>query len=104
MPIDQRAVMNSNDPSQQSSGAAALIEPVTGLWPAGWEESIKRRIVERTGGRIQSLRVEITGSRVVIHGSAPSYYLTQLALRGVRDVLGSAANRIELNVEVSGNP
>ena len=75
-----------------------------GLWWAACKESIKRRIAQRTGGRIRLLRVETIGSRVVICGSAPSYYVKQLALRGACDVLGSAAaNQIELNVEVSGS-
>ena len=95
--------MDSNNLTQESSDSAALSEPTAGLWSAVCEESIKRRIVQRTGGRIESLRVETIGSRVLIHGSAPSYYVMQLALRGARDVLGSAANRIELKVEVAGN-
>jgi len=82
-----------------------LTEPTTRLWSVVWQESIKRRIVERTGGRIQSLRVKTVGGRVVIYGSAASFYLKQLALRGVRDVVGSAAmNEIEFNVEVSDSP
>jgi hypothetical protein len=97
--------MDSSNLSQESRDATVLIEPTTRLWSAVWQESIKRRIVERTAGRIQSLRIETIGSRVVIHGSANSYYLKQLALRGVRDVVGSAAmNEIEFNVEVSDSP
>ena len=96
--------MDSNKLPQESSDAVALSEPTAGLWSAVCEESIKRRIVQRTGGRMESLRVETVGSRVVIHGSAPSYYVVQLALRGARDVVGSAAsNQIEFNVEVSGS-
>jgi hypothetical protein len=69
------------------------------------EQTIIDRIVQRTAGRIRFLQVEAIDNRVVIRGCAPSYYLKQLALRGARDVLGSAAAiRIELNVEVSGAP
>jgi len=98
-------VMDSNNNQCPKPFASAdYQEPNGRLRSAECEETIKNRIVERTGGRIGMLRVEVTGNRVVIGGSAPSYYLKQLALGGARDVLGSAANRIELNVEVSGNP
>ena len=100
---------SNNNQSPQPIDSAAHLEQTGRLRSAECEETIKHRIVERTGGRIRRLRVEVIGNRVVIGGSAPSYYLTQLALRGARDVLGSAANQIELNVielnvEVSGSP
>ena len=98
-----KIVMDSNNQSSEASVPAALPEAMSGLWSSACEESIKRRIVQRTGGKIRLLRVEAVGSRIVICGCAPSYYLNQLALRGACDVLGSAAlNLIELNVEVSG--
>ena len=66
------------------------------------QQTIKQRIVQRTGGRIQMLEVEVIGRRVVVSGCAPSYYLKQLALVGVLDVLGSDdSTQIELNVEVA---
>jgi hypothetical protein len=50
------------------------------------------------------LEVEVVGDRVVIRGFAPCYYLKQLLLQGVFDVLGPAgAAQIELDVEVD-NP
>ena len=99
-----QVVMDSNNQSTESSAPGATPESPGGLWWAACKESIKRRIAQRTGGRIRLLRVETIGSRVVICGSAPSYYVKQLALRGACDVLGSAAaNQIELNVEVSGS-
>jgi hypothetical protein len=65
------------------------------------QQTIKHRIVHRTGGRIRMLEVEVIADKVVIRGCAPCYYLKQLALQGVFEVLGSAgATRIELNVEV----
>ena len=104
MAIVEPTLMNADRHSQEACTGAAVTEPLAGLLSAVREESIKRRIVQRTGGRIQSLRVETIGSRVVIHGSAPSYYLMQLALRGARDVVGSAAGyEIEFNVEVPSN-
>jgi len=67
------------------------------------EESIRRRIEQRTGGRIQMLEVQVVGDKVIVGGRASTYYLKQLALHGVLDVLGSGGTtQVELNVEVSG--
>jgi hypothetical protein len=68
------------------------------------EQAIKRRIASRTGGRIQSLEVELTGSQVVIRGRAPCYHVKQLALQEVLDIIGSAHEaevELILQVEVS---
>jgi hypothetical protein len=65
------------------------------------EQTIKHRISQRTGGRIQELEVAMSGNRVVVRGVAPCFYLKQLALQGVLDVLGSPGiARIELDIEV----
>ena len=64
-------------------------------------EAIKHQIVQRTSGRIQMLEVQVTDTAVVIHGAVPSYYVKQLTLRGVLDVIGSApSTRVELDVHV----
>jgi hypothetical protein len=69
------------------------------------EQAIKHRIVQRTGGRIRMLEVEVIGSRVVINGCAPCYYLKQLALQGVLDVIGPVdIMQIELDVQLLVNP
>jgi hypothetical protein len=69
------------------------------------QQSIKHRIGQRTGGRLQRLKVEVLDDTVIISGCAPSYYIKQLAILGVLDVLGvSASKRIELNVEVVADP
>jgi hypothetical protein len=69
------------------------------------EQAIKYRIVQRTARRIQRLQVEVIDNRIVIRGRAASYYLKQLALQGVLDVLDSeGATSIEINVEVAGGP
>jgi hypothetical protein len=65
------------------------------------EQAIRDQIVQRTGGRISRLEVEVKDNEVVIHGCAASYYLKQLALQGVLDVIGTAGmTKIELNVQV----
>jgi hypothetical protein len=78
--------------SERRSGSRAL------------ELAIKCRILHRTASRIRMLGVEVTGDRVVIRGRAASYYLKQLALQGVFDVIGRAgATRIELDIDVDGH-
>jgi hypothetical protein len=47
----------------------------------------------------------VLANGIVVRGRAPCYYLKQLALQGVLDVIGSVgANRIELNVQVASTP
>jgi hypothetical protein len=45
------------------------------------------------------------GAEVVIRGIAPCYYVKQLALQGILDVLGSAQEiEVELNLQVAVCP
>jgi hypothetical protein len=67
--------------------------------------AIERQVVRRTWGRIQALEVEVTDHRVTVRGRAPSYYVEQLALLGVLDLVDPAgAFRIELKVQVVSPP
>jgi len=66
------------------------------------ERSIERQIVQRTWSRIHRLQVELVDARIVVHGCTSSYYVKQLALQGVLDVLGSADSvRVDLDIEVA---
>ena len=66
------------------------------------ERAIERQVMQRTWGRIQALEVEVTDNRVAVRGRAPSYYVEQLALQGVLDLIESASTmRIELNIQVA---
>jgi hypothetical protein len=68
------------------------------------EQAIDRQIVQRTWGRIHRLQVEVIGGRVVVHGCTSSYYVKQLALEGVLDVLGSdRVAQVDLDVQVGSN-
>lgn len=72
-------------------------------WPrlADFEEAIKDRIVQRTGGRIQSLQVESNDGRVLVRGRVASFHLKQLAIQGVLDVTGPGSTiEIQLDIEV----
>ena len=69
------------------------------------QQTITRRIRQRTNGRIQLLDVEVKGDTVIVRGRSPSYYIKQLALQGVLDVL--AANglvQFEHKIEVADRP
>jgi hypothetical protein len=69
--------------------------------PADLEDSIKRRIVERTGDRIHDLEVEVTAARIEIRGRAVSFYIKQLATEGTLDVIGCTGSRhIDVNIQV----
>jgi hypothetical protein len=69
------------------------------------ERVIERQIVQRTWGRVKAVKVEVADNRVIVRGRAPSYYLEQLALRGVLEVIQcTGAMRIELNIQVGSPP
>jgi hypothetical protein len=69
---------------------------------ARMEQNIERQIVQRTWGRVHRLRVEVKDDRVVVHGCTSSYYLKQLALEGVRDVLGGTdPAEVQLDIDVA---
>ena len=52
------------------------------------EKRIEHQIVLGTWGRVHALHVEVTEGRVLVRGRTPSYYVKQLVLQAVRDVLG----------------
>jgi hypothetical protein len=66
---------------------------------AGLAQAIERQIVQRTWGRIHRLQVEVIKDRVVVHGYTQTHYVKQLALEGVRDVIGDC-DGVELDVQV----
>jgi hypothetical protein len=86
--------------SAEQQGVGRSEEPQEAL-----ERAIERQVVQRTWGRIHALQVEVTGNRVIIHGRAPSYYVEQLALQGVLEVIDPAgAMQVELNIQVASPP
>lgn len=71
--------------------------------PAELANTIKRGIISRTAGQIQSLEVGVTGDQVAIKGSTSSYYYKQLALQVVLGTNGAmGARRLEFNIDVVG--
>jgi hypothetical protein len=60
--------------------------------------AIERHIVRRAWGRIRELEVEVKDGLIFIRGFAPSYFLKQLALQGVLDLIDPAGPmRIDTN-------
>jgi hypothetical protein len=86
-------------------GAVAPLEPNTD--PCGSrsaaaetrEQAVRRRIAQRTWGRLRQLYLEVDEQRVLIRGSSPTYYLKQLALAAVQEVLPTMA--VELDIRVA---
>jgi osmotically-inducible protein OsmY len=68
------------------------------------EQTLERRITERTWGRIRRLQVEVAEGRVLIRGFTESYYAKQLAIQGALDVLGPGrARELVLQIEVGSS-
>jgi hypothetical protein len=51
------------------------------------QSELERHILARTGRRLRNLAVEVVPEAVILHGSARTYYVKQLAQHGVRDLL-----------------
>jgi hypothetical protein len=62
---------------------------------------LEQQIVRRTWGRVRHLRVERVDGRIVVHGSAPSYYVKQLVLEAIRDLhSGAQPEPVRINIAV----
>jgi len=66
-----------------------------------------RWIAQRTCGRVRSLAVSTDGTRMIIEGSASSYYARQLAQAAAREFLDAHGNElggeVEFQIEVLGS-
>lgn len=65
-------------------------------------DGLLEHVEERTHGRIRRLKVKLDDNRVVLSGHAGSYYLLQLALAAVREVL--PADLVDVRIEVGPEP
>jgi hypothetical protein len=77
-----------------------IVEVVVQAGPAGLEQIIERRIVERTWRQIRRLRVELRAERVVVHGQTPRYYAKQLAILAVQEALREAGVTAVVDVRI----
>ena len=66
-----------------------------------WSRELERRIEDRSGGRIQALRVETVDERIVIDGRTDSYYGLQLAQAAVREALDASLSEQRPEVQLS---
>jgi hypothetical protein len=72
---------------------------------AAFEQAIKDRIMARTTGRIQNLEVMVRDGQIVIRGSVGCYYLKQLAIHGLIEVVGRhGAAEVQSLIQVSKDP
>jgi len=66
-----------------------------------------RWIAQRTCGRVRSLSVSTDGTRVVVEGSASSYYARQLAQAAAREFIeahrGEFWGEVEFEIEILGS-
>jgi hypothetical protein len=105
LPLREVSVDPQENPEPKALGVGVCTQQESPDRSARLEQAVKDRIRQKTGGRVEVRKVEVSEGVVVVHGCAPCYYLKQLALQGVLDVLGSCgATRIELYVEVVDNP
>lgn len=71
--------------------------------PSKLTEVLEDRIQWRTSGRIRRLCIVAGTDRVLVQGSTSSYYLKQLALAAILEVIGStAALPVTLDIHVTG--
>jgi hypothetical protein len=69
------------------------------------EQAIRDAVASRTGARVQLHEVEVRDGLVVIRGRAPCYYVTQLAITAVVQVVGDARPiRVDLKVPAAAGP
>jgi hypothetical protein len=69
------------------------------------EQAIEQMIMHRTWGRVHRLKVDVDDHRVVVSGCTSCYYVKQLALEGILDVLGDdGSSQLELEIEVAAGP
>ena len=63
--------------------------------------AIEQQIVQRTAGGIHDLQVAVAGDRLLVRGNTTTYYLRQLALLAVEQVLGLRdSTLIEVDITV----
>ena len=60
--------------------------------------TIERVILDRTGGKIQRLKVEIRRETIVLHGVCPTFYAKQLAQHAAMRLAGNLTVANDLKV------
>jgi len=68
-------------------------------------QAIERSIEQRTCRRVHDLHVQVSDNRVLVDGATESYYIKQLAIQGVFEILRSAdGTEVTVNIQVISSP
>jgi hypothetical protein len=68
------------------------------------ESRVRRAIREKTKGRVGDLVIVTEAHRLVIHGHAPSFHVTQLALSAAREVMRKEADGRPVRAKITVEP
>lgn len=68
------------------------------------EERLDQQIQRRTFGRLRQVRVEATPEHIVVHGCTSSYYVVQLVVLAVREVLPTTPVVLDIQVGSGDRP
>ena len=105
LPLREVAVETPNDQPGKPLDSEFCEVPESQTRSRSLEQAIKDRIVIRTGRRMRALAIELTDRELIVRGSAPCYYVKQLALQGVLEVLHSGhQTTIECNIQIVVHP
>jgi len=76
-----------------------MLKPIpVPLLPGDLAEVLERQIDRRTWHQVRRLRVDTATDHLVVHGFTLSYYVKQLALAAVGEVID--VNRVEVDIQV----
>lgn len=64
------------------------------------EEALERNILHRTWGRVRHLQVEVDAAQTVVRGKTSTYYLKQLVVAAVLEVLDSTPLKMDVVMEI----
>ena len=80
-----------------SNGHTRGTDPMSAI-PLSLNERLTKSVLERTGRRVSGLAVKLESGLVILSGRTGSFYVKQLALSGIRDLLPNAPLRNEIAV------
>jgi hypothetical protein len=66
------------------------------------EVQLEQQIQKRTFGRVRRPKVDVLDDHLVVHGSASCYYVVQLAVLAVRDLVPTMP--VQLDIRVGATP
>jgi hypothetical protein len=85
-----------------AQGGCVMISEKVASSEDGLVRHLSEQIQYRTWRRVRDLQVAVRNGQLVVEGKTPTYYVKQLALRAICDVVGTAP--LAINIEVENNP